>query len=119
MGVSSETYSVEGRPETWGVVSGDAGGHGGTHLNGAAVPGEDGSLALCGKEIGLALCELCAEYLCVTVDELGGVSGGEAHLDGEGRGGVELEAVLGRGEEAPFFVHPGECGLLIYLVTCW
>ena len=84
MGVSSETYSVEGRPETWGVVSGDAGGHGGTHLNGAAVPGEDGSLALCGKEIGLALCELCAEYLCVTVDELGGVSGGRGG-GGEGR----------------------------------
>ena len=46
MGVSSETYSVEGRPVTWTGVRRGWEGRGGTHLEGAAVPGEDGGLAL-------------------------------------------------------------------------
>lgn len=93
-------------------MSGDEWEGGKTHLNGAAVPGEDGGLAFSAKEIGFALCEFCAEYFGVTVEELlNGEWGGtrrrrmKGYLYREGCGGVELEAILGFWEETPFFGH--------------
>lgn len=43
---------------------------GGTHLDGATVPGKDGSLALCAEEIRFTLCELCTKDLCMAPYEL-------------------------------------------------
>ncbi|TFY71367.1 hypothetical protein EVG20_g1640 [Dentipellis fragilis] len=65
----------------------------GTHLDGAALPGVDGGLAFPAEEVGLALCELGAKYLCVAARELVRVRRVGAR--------VELEAVLGLGLEDP------------------
>ena len=51
-------------------MRGSRGREGETYLNRAALPGEYRGLALCGEEIGLSLCELCAEYLSMAADEL-------------------------------------------------
>ena len=52
-----------------------------THLYCATVPSEDGGLAFCCKEIRFSLCEFCAEYFCMAMDELwmceDGVENGE------------------------------------------
>ena len=78
--------------DTVGGGCGDGEGEGGAHLEGAALPREDGGLALVAEEVRLALDELGAEDLRLAIRKLSSSSRSAARPTTDERMGLALIA---------------------------